>query len=40
MAKGSEVMQIVFSMKCWVEIMVIHYGMLELVFFKVLSHTP
>ena len=39
MAKGSEVMQIVFSMKSRVEIMAIHYCMLELVFFKVLSHT-
>ena len=39
MAKGSEVMQIVFSMKSRVEIMAMHYCMLELVFFKVLSHT-
>ena len=39
MAKSSEVMQIVFSMKSRVEIMAIHYCMLELVFFKVLSHT-
>ena len=39
MVKGSEVMQIVFSMKSRVEIMAIHYCMLELVFFKVLSHT-
>ena len=39
MAKGLEVMQIVFSMKSRVEIMAIHYCMLELVFFKVLSHT-
>ena len=38
MVKGSEVMQIVFSMKIRVEIMAIHYCMLELVFFKVLSH--
>ena len=36
-----EVMQIVtvFSMKSRVEIMAIHYCMLELVFFKVLSHS-
>ena len=39
MVKGSEVMQIVFSMKSRVEIMAIHYCMLELVSFKVLSHT-
>ena len=39
MAKSSEVMQIVFSMKSRVEIMAIHCCMLELVFFKVLSHT-
>ena len=39
MVKGSEVMQIVFSMKSRVEIMAIHYCMLELVFFKVPSHT-
>ena len=39
MAKSSEVMQTVFSMKSRVEIMAIHYCMLELVFFKVLSHT-
>ena len=39
MVKGSEVMQIVFSMKSRVEIMAIQYCMLELVFFKVLSHT-
>ena len=39
MAKGSEVMQIMFSMKSRVGIMAIHYCMLELVFFKVLSHT-
>ena len=41
MVKGSEVMQIVFSMKIRVEIMAIQsrYCMLELVFFKVLSHT-
>ena len=38
MVKGSEVMQIVFSMKSRVEIMAIHYCMLELVF-KVPSHT-
>ena len=41
MVKGLEVMQIVFSMKSRVEIMAIQsrYCMLELVFFKVLSHT-
>ena len=39
MIKGLEVMQIMFSMKSRVEIMAIHYCMLELVFFKVLSHT-
>ena len=39
MLKGSEVMQIVLSMKSWEEIMAVHYCMLELVFFKVLSHT-
>ena len=41
MVKDSEVMQIVFSMKSRVEIMAIQsrYCMLELVFFKVLSHT-
>ena len=39
MVKGSEVMQIVFSMKSSEEIMAIQYCMLELVFFKVLSHT-
>ena len=39
MVKGSKVMQIVFSMKRRVEIMAIHFCMLELVFFKVLSHT-
>ena len=41
MVKGSEVMQIVFSMKSRVEIMAIHFFIffaLELVFFKVLSH--
>ena len=32
-------MQIVFSMKSRVEIMAIHYCMLELVFLKVRSHT-
>ena len=36
---GSEVMQIVFSMKSRLEIMAIHHCMLELVFLKVLSHT-
>ena len=30
--------EIVFSMKSKIEIMPIHYCMLELVFFKVLSH--
>ena len=39
MAKGSEVKQIVFSMKIIVEIMAIQYCMLRLVFFKFLSHT-
>ena len=39
MVKGSEVMQIVFSMKSRVEIRAIQYCMLDLVFFKVLSHT-
>ena len=39
MVKASEVMQIVLSMKSWEEIMAVHYCMLELVFFKVLSHT-
>ena len=39
MVKGSGVMQIVFSMKGREEIMAIQYCMLELVFFKVLSHT-
>ena len=37
-AKGLEVMQIVFSMESRVERMAIHCCMLELVFFKVLSH--
>ena len=41
MVKGSEVMQIVFSMKSRVEIMALHVHccMLELIFLKVLSHT-
>ena len=40
MVKGSEVMQIVFSMKSSEEIMAIQYCMLELVFFKAFfSHT-
>ena len=39
MAKGSGVMQIVFSMESRVERMAIHYCMLEIVFFKVPSHT-
>ena len=39
MVKGSEGMQIVFSMKSRVKIMAIQYCMLELVFYKVLSHT-
>ena len=41
MVKGWEVMQIVFSMKSRVKIMTIQsqYCILELVFFKLLSHT-
>ena len=39
MVKGSEIMQIVFSVKARVEIMAIQYCILELFFFKVLSHT-
>ena len=39
MVKGLEVMQVVFSMKSRVGILAIHYCVLELVFFKVLSHT-
>ena len=39
MAKDSEVMQIQFSMKSRVEIMAIQHCKLELVFFKILSHT-
>ena len=38
MVKGSEVMPIVLSMKSREEIMAVHYCMLELVSFKVLSH--